>query len=59
MPTYSHGYFRPDRDTRDSVVRIANENPSWGYTRIHGALRNLDVKVGRGTIRFILKRPLD
>jgi putative transposase len=37
------------------VVRMASENPSWGYTRIHGALRNLDIKIGRGTIRRILK----
>jgi putative transposase len=22
------------------VVQFANENPSWGYTRIRGALRN-------------------
>jgi transposase InsO family protein len=34
---------------------MASENPSWGYTRIHGALRNLDIKIGRGTIRRILK----
>ena len=24
------------------VVRMASENPSWGYTRIQGAIRNLD-----------------
>jgi putative transposase len=37
------------------VVRMASEKPSWGYTRIQGAMRNLDHKLGRGTIRRILK----
>jgi hypothetical protein len=26
---------------------MARENPNWGYTRIHGALLNLDIKIGR------------
>ncbi|HTP50110.1 MAG TPA: integrase core domain-containing protein [Anaeromyxobacteraceae bacterium] len=36
------------------VVRIARENPSWGYTRIRGALRNLRHEIGRNTIKRIL-----
>lgn len=37
------------------VVRFASENPSWGYTRIRGALRNLGHELGRNTIKDILK----
>jgi putative transposase len=38
------------------VVRMASENPRWGYTRIQGALSNLGHKVARGTVANILKR---
>jgi putative transposase len=37
------------------VLRMANENPSWGYTRIQGALANLGHQVGRSTIANILQ----
>src|SRR5438128_1923072 len=37
------------------VVRMATENRTWGYTRIQGAMANLVHKLGRGTIRSILK----
>ena len=37
------------------VVRMATENRSWGYTRLQGAMANLGHKLGRGTIRGILK----
>jgi putative transposase len=32
----------------------ATENPSWAYTRIRGALRNLGHELGRNTIKRIL-----
>jgi hypothetical protein len=36
------------------VVRLANENPTWGYTRIRGNLKNLGHEVARNTVRAIL-----
>ena len=43
-------------EIREWVVRMATENRSWGYTRIQGALANLDHDVSRGTIATILKQ---
>ena len=44
------------REIAQLIVRMAQENPGWGYTRIQGALANLSHVVGRGTISNVLKR---
>src|SRR5258707_349209 len=37
------------------VVRMATENPTWGYTGIRGGLKSLRHDVARNTIKAILK----
>jgi putative transposase len=44
------------REISDLIVRMAQDNPDWGYTRIQGALANLRHRVGRGTVANVLKR---
>jgi putative transposase len=39
----------------DLILRMAQDNPLWGYTRIQGALANLRHEVARGTIANVLK----
>jgi len=41
-------------DLRDLVVRMARENPRWGYGRIVGAMKNIGRYLARNTVRRIL-----
>ena len=42
------------RAVAELVVRMAGENPTWGYTRIRGALANLGHNIARNTVKRIL-----
>src|SRR5258705_12353412 len=57
---WTYARRRPGRpavlaEIRRLVVRMATENPRWGYTRIQGALKNVGHRVARSTIAGILK----
>jgi putative transposase len=41
-------------EIRELVLRIAGENPGWGYTKIRDALRGLKIEIGRSTVANIL-----
>ena len=45
----------PD-EVEQYVIRMANENPTWGYRRIQGAVTNLGHHIDKITVRNILRR---
>ena len=49
------GRARVMQQIRELIVKFAEENGTWGYTRIRGALANLGYRVGRNAIARTLK----
>jgi putative transposase len=50
------GRPRMDEETERFVMQMAKENPSWGYDRMVGALRNLGHRLSHQTVGNILHR---
>jgi transposase InsO family protein len=50
------GRPRVAEEVEQLVVRMAEENPTWGYRRIQGAMANLGHHIDAITVRNILRR---
>jgi len=57
--TYPHrrpGRPPLERETVELIVRLARENPRWGYLRIVGELRKLGITVSKTSVATVLGR---
>jgi putative transposase len=43
-------------ELQELIVRLAQENPRWGYSKIEGELLKLGYKVSRSSVRNVLRR---
>jgi transposase InsO family protein len=50
------GRPRVSEEVEQLVIRMANDNPTWGYRRIQGAVANLGHHIDTITVRNILRR---
>jgi putative transposase len=56
---WSHPQRKPgrpptDRALRELVLRLAHENPGWGYQRIVGELLKLGFRISPSTVRWLI-----
>jgi putative transposase len=60
-PRWTYEGRRPGRppllaETRQLILRLAAENPSWGYKRIHGELVGLGIGLSPSSVWNVLQR---
>jgi putative transposase len=55
--TYPNRLGRPavGQEIRDLALRLAADNPTWGYRRVHGELARLGHHVSQATVQRILR----
>jgi putative transposase len=55
-PTTATGRPPIPQELQQLIVRLARENPRWGYQRIHGELLRLGMRVSATAVRTTLRR---